>query len=70
MIENLRHFKALAETGEIPRNQDSLTVDRGLIGKMKESPTVRRYHSSWRAAQGRLIPMEFVSCFEHNISQL
>ena len=27
VIENLRHFKALAETGEIPRNSVSLTAN-------------------------------------------
>lgn len=37
VIENLRHFKALAETGEIPRSQDSSAGDRGLIGGMKRS---------------------------------
>ncbi|MDW5266845.1 MULTISPECIES: SRPBCC family protein [Acidobacteriaceae] len=37
VIENLRHFKALAETGEIPRNQGQPHEDRGLIGKMKAS---------------------------------
>jgi uncharacterized membrane protein len=37
VIENLRHFKALAETGEIPRTQGQPHEDRGLIGKMKAS---------------------------------
>ena len=37
VIENLRHFKALAETGEIPRTQGQPHGDRGMIGKMKES---------------------------------
>jgi uncharacterized membrane protein len=37
VIENLRHFKALAETGEIPRNQGQPHQDRGMIGKMKAS---------------------------------
>ena len=37
VIENLRHFKALAETGEIPRNQHQPHGERGLVGKMKES---------------------------------
>jgi hypothetical protein len=36
MIENLRHFKALAETGEIPRTQGQPHEDRGMIG-MKAS---------------------------------
>ena len=37
VIENLRHFKALAETGEIPRTQTQPHGDRGVIGKMKAS---------------------------------
>jgi uncharacterized membrane protein len=37
VIENLRHFKALAETGEIPRSQKQPHGDRGVIGKMKAS---------------------------------
>jgi uncharacterized membrane protein len=37
VIENLRHFKALAETREIPRAQGQPHGDRGLIGKMKAS---------------------------------
>jgi uncharacterized membrane protein len=37
VIENLRHFKALAETGEIPRVQGQPHGDRGLIGKAKAS---------------------------------
>jgi len=36
VIENLRHFKALAETGEIPRAQGSSHGERGMIGGMKE----------------------------------
>jgi len=37
VIENLRHFKALAVTGEIPRTQGQPHEDRGLIGKLKAS---------------------------------
>ncbi len=37
VIENLRHFKALAETGEIPTTQYATHGDRGVIGKMKRS---------------------------------
>jgi uncharacterized membrane protein len=37
VIENLRHFKALAETGEIPRTQGQPHQDRGVIGKIKAS---------------------------------
>jgi hypothetical protein len=35
VIEDLRHFKALAETGEIPRTQGQPHGPRGPIGKMK-----------------------------------
>jgi uncharacterized membrane protein len=37
VIENLRHFKALAETGEIPRTQGQSHGPRGAIGKGKSS---------------------------------
>jgi uncharacterized membrane protein len=37
VIENLRHFKALAETGEIPRTQGQPHGPRGSIGGMKKS---------------------------------
>lgn len=37
VVENLRHFKALAEAGEIPRNQGPPHGPRGLVGKMKAS---------------------------------
>lgn len=37
VIENLRHFKALAETGEIPRTQGQPHGPRGTIGKVKAS---------------------------------
>jgi uncharacterized membrane protein len=37
VMENLRHFKALAEAGEIPRTQGQPHGDRGLIGKTKAS---------------------------------
>ena len=37
VIENLRHFKALAETGEIPRSQNAPHADRGMIGSIKRS---------------------------------
>lgn len=37
VIENLRHFKALAETGEIPRTQGQPHGPRGFIAKVKES---------------------------------
>ena len=35
VIENLRHFKALAETGEIPRTQGQPHGPRGTIGSGK-----------------------------------
>ncbi len=37
VIENLRHFKALAETGEIPRVQGQPHGPRGTSGKAKKS---------------------------------
>jgi uncharacterized membrane protein len=37
VIENLRHFKALAETGEIPRTQGQSHGPRGTIGQAKSS---------------------------------
>lgn len=37
VIENVRHFKALAETGEIPRTQGQPHGPRGIIGGAKES---------------------------------
>ena len=37
VIENLRHFKQLAETGEIPRTTDQPHGPRGAAGKRKES---------------------------------
>jgi uncharacterized membrane protein len=37
VIENVRHFKALAETGEIPRTEGQPHGPRGLVGGMKES---------------------------------
>jgi uncharacterized membrane protein len=37
VVENLRHFKALAETGEIPRSQNAPHGDRGVVGKWKRS---------------------------------
>jgi uncharacterized membrane protein len=37
VIEDLRHFKALAEAGEIPRIEGQPHGDRGMIGKTKES---------------------------------
>ncbi len=37
VIENLRHFKAFAETGEIPHSQTAPHGKRGVIGGMKRS---------------------------------
>jgi uncharacterized membrane protein len=37
VIENLRHFKAFAETGEIPRTTGQPHGPRGVIGKIKAS---------------------------------
>lgn len=36
-IENLRHFKAMAETGEIPRTEPQPHGERGVSAKMKRS---------------------------------
>jgi|KBSMisStaDraftv2_1062788.scaffolds.fasta_scaffold09821_1 uncharacterized membrane protein len=37
IIENLRHLKALAETGEIPRTQGQPHGPRGIIARVKKS---------------------------------
>lgn len=37
VIENLRHFKALAEAGEIPRTDGQPHGARGIVGTMKQS---------------------------------
>jgi uncharacterized membrane protein len=37
VIENLRHFKALAEAGEIPRTEGQPHGPRGAVGEMKKS---------------------------------
>lgn len=37
VIENLRHFKALAETGEIPRTDPQPHGERGTVAGMKRS---------------------------------
>lgn len=37
VIEDLRHFKAFAETGEIPTSQFAPHGDRGFVGSMKRS---------------------------------
>ena len=37
VVENLRHFKAFAETGELPRSQNAPHGERGLIGSAKRS---------------------------------
>jgi uncharacterized membrane protein len=37
VIENLRHFKAFAETGEIPRTEGQPHGPRGTTGKLKAS---------------------------------
>ena len=37
VIENLRHFKAFAEAGEIPHSQTAPHGPRGVIGGMKRS---------------------------------
>ena len=42
VIENLRHFKALAETGEIPRTQGQPHGPRGTVAGTKKSIMARR----------------------------
>ena len=37
VIENLRHFKAMAETGEIPRVEPQPHGERGATGDLKRS---------------------------------
>ena len=37
VIESLRHFKALAETGEIPRTEPQPHGPRGTMGELKKS---------------------------------
>ena len=37
VIENLRHFKSLAETGEIPNSASAPHAERGWVGGMKRS---------------------------------
>jgi uncharacterized membrane protein len=37
VVEDLRHFKALAETGEIPRSHRDPHGERGMIGDIKRS---------------------------------
>jgi uncharacterized membrane protein len=37
VVENLRHFKAIAETGEIPRTDGQPHGPRGAVGGMKKS---------------------------------
>ena len=37
VIENLRHFKAMAETGEIPRTEPQPHGPRGIVGSIKRS---------------------------------
>lgn len=37
VIEDLRHFKAFAETGEIPNSQSAPHGDRGTIGRIKRA---------------------------------
>jgi uncharacterized membrane protein len=37
VIENLRHFKAMAETGEIPRTAGQLSGPRKIVGRAKWS---------------------------------
>jgi hypothetical protein len=57
VIENLRHFKALAETGEIPRTQGQphgpqgtvAGIKRSMYGEKVATPSgeKRKEHSAW-----------------------
>ena len=42
VIENLRHFKALAETGEIPRTEPQPHGPRGRSGRRRSRFTAKR----------------------------
>ena len=37
VTENLRHFKAMAETGEIPRTEPQPHGERGVVAGLKRS---------------------------------
>jgi uncharacterized membrane protein len=52
VIENLRHFKALAETGEIPRTDPQPHGDRGFVGERKRS----LYGETIKTPPGRDMP--------------
>jgi uncharacterized membrane protein len=42
VIENLRHFKALAESGEIPRTQGQPHGPRGAVAKVRNRPSPKK----------------------------
>ena len=55
VIENLRHFKAFAETGEIPRTEGQPHGPRGASAKLKASAYGENIEvPPTRAAQGEL----------------
>jgi uncharacterized membrane protein len=53
VIENLRHLKALAETGEIPRTQGQPHGPRGAVGNAKESAYGEKIPTPPNAAMAR-----------------
>lgn len=58
VIENLRHFKALAETGEIPRTEPQPHGPRGAIGEMKRSLYGEKIQTPTGATSEALSPRE------------
>jgi hypothetical protein len=55
VIENLRHFKAFAETGEIPRTQGQPHGSRGVSGSLKASAYGEKIkHSARSESNGKL----------------
>jgi uncharacterized membrane protein len=53
VIENLRHFKAMAETGEIPRIEPQPHGERGSSGELKRSVYGEKITTPGGTASGR-----------------
>ena len=68
-IENLRHFKALAETGEIPRTQGQPHGPRGTIGNAKESTYGEKDSCAGRSSHPRVRQRFAVLCCETDQSR-
>ena len=66
VVENLRHFKALAETGEIPRNQ-SPHGDRGLIGSAKRSLYGEPFPLLLRSNRNLAAQVSIGDCYEGSL---